>query len=759
MTPVYLIAACCGLLGMVMIIVHPRFLVRLFASVQRKRVSPIEETSRPAYAFDMGLDEKKHAMVEEPRVVSGGDLWKGWFLSRGRPGSTGRLDRGADPLACGGCDASTKAVRSPLAPPPHIRPLTSVLPASWIWSAAPFARFPHFMQTSANTSILLIIVVYLVFCIVAMTYKSDLSKKSKTKGTGEDFYRTGTVAMSQLPLVIALGVRGNIPGMMVGKAYDRLRILHKISGRVMFFTGAFHSIAYLRKWGKAGKLAKASASPVGVTGIVAFTAMCIIVVTSLPVVRRWSFTFFKMTHYLGIIMVLFGLGYHVEEAVPWVIVSAVIYAVSIIMGLCKTRIVTAEIQALGGTSTTLVSIPELTTGWRAGQHVRIRVMGLGALSTQCHPFTIASAPDTPGGMTLMVKAAGDWTSKLYEHASSGGDRVYNQDAEIGVWSRKARVIIEGPYGGLGNTLLPSFSSVVLVAGGSGITHSLALAEDLINRSPSGVVATRTIDLVWIVRVEQVARALMPRLNHLVARAKNWERRALDGRRHGADIALPTALRVHIFVTRVPKSSPLTLISPPRFLEKIDTNCIEKLTPTRENSDPYPFVESPTAMSHDSHEDDSDATHYGFGKGTGSSEETLTNAYASPTSKGSHDYHIRPELSGHNTLAERTKADWLARNPSTFTLSSLHQRQTDPTEPMSSVWAYRGRPDLKGSITTIVDETITRHGHTLTGPRGLFVTACGPQFMVSDARDACQAVTTWKRNSVNGVEFEDEFFGI
>lgn len=42
---------------------------------------------------------------------------------------------------------------------------------------------------------------------------------------------------------------------------------------------------------------------------------------------------------------------------------------------------------------TLVEIPKITSGWRAGQHVRIRIVSrtMGALRwAECHPFTIAS---------------------------------------------------------------------------------------------------------------------------------------------------------------------------------------------------------------------------------------------------------------------------------------------------------------------------------------------------------------------------------
>jgi hypothetical protein len=47
--------------------------------------------------------------------------------------------------------------------------------------------------------------------------------------------------MVQIPLVIALGVRGNIIGLCVGKGYERLKTFHKIVGRVCFLSSGLHT--------------------------------------------------------------------------------------------------------------------------------------------------------------------------------------------------------------------------------------------------------------------------------------------------------------------------------------------------------------------------------------------------------------------------------------------------------------------------------------------------------------------------------------
>jgi predicted ferric reductase len=734
----YLFNATLCLLAFAFLFSLSRFLVRLYSSIGRKQGAIGKSSSKSGltYAFTDGPNAVAKSQPQMgDRIVSGGDLWKGWFLQRGRLGSTGRRPEGEDPFSCDNCTAALPCGdRAHLAPPPHFNVGTSYLPFSWIWTSAPLARMPSFLYTTVELRLLVIVLVYSIFCIVALFYKCDFGPQPPANlmkyGPGRNFKRSGIIAVTQLPVVLALGVRGNIPGLVIGKSYDHLRIIHKVSGRICFAASAIHSIGYAVMWSQAGKLASNSATQLGTTGWLSFVAILVITITSLPYIRRIAYGVFKASHVLGIIFLIVGLAYHDDSTRPWMIATGVLYILSMVVQVSKTRIVEAELTALSGTTTTLITIPGITTGWRAGQHVRIRIFDLGLLGAECHPFTIASAPDMPGGMLLLVKAAGDWTSKVFEVASNGGREVFDAESADGFGKRKVRMMIEGPYGGPGNTLIPSFSSVVLVAGGSGITHSLSIAEDLINRSPSGVVAARTIDLIWSVRFEQTARGLMPRINRLVARAKSWEKQALEARAQGKPYAMPTALRVHLFVTRPPQNQALTLLA------------------TVKNKNEF---------------DNVDMSQYYDQGSYGSSVEGQREKqyYQTPSSPiESDDTRILPELSNVGTPAQRyAAADWMDKNASTTTLVALYRRQTKPNEPMSSIWAYRGRADLRSSVATIVDETRYRHGAAATEPMGMYVAACGPEYLVNDARDACQAVAGFKREQINGIEFDAEFFGL
>lgn len=383
-----------------------------------------------------------------------------------------------------------------------------------------------------------------------------------------------------------------------------------------------------------------------------------------------------------------------------------------IFTLTKTKIVRAELLALPSSASTVVTIPALRSGWRAGQHVRIRVPALGMrLGYEGHPFTISSAPDGEG-LILMCKNTGDWTNALHKLAQ-GPSRQPEHGLGIST-PTDVTMIVEGPHGGLGNTLLPSFSSVLLCAGGSGITHSLSLAHDLLTKASTGVVRARTVDLVWVIRTEDIARPLMPTLLDMVNDAKAFEINCLNDRKYGGNSPQPVALRVHIYVTRCPSSSPFAIenVCPPMataMVSGFDTIEINHLTYDQTRGpfgDENPF-------------DDDDET-----KGQGSAQYVSRKPSSAKSSGG---------FSG-------------------FTCQSARAM------PLSSIAAYPKRADFTDIVSSLVEETVSRHAMERTDASGVCVTACGPEPMVESVNIAVREINADRRRAVGGLDFEEECFG-
>ena len=130
--------------------------------------------------------------------------------------------------------------------------------------------------------------------------------------------------------------------------------------------------------------------------------------------------------------------------------SVGIYGFDHFFRIIKTRFATAKLTTLPELGIARLELPGVGSGWRAGQHVRLRIMSgeMGWIGwSVAHPFTIANASDseTGHGLVLLCKKAGSWTNRLYAAANRSGK--YGSEEGYGAQRiREMRVIVEGPYG-------------------------------------------------------------------------------------------------------------------------------------------------------------------------------------------------------------------------------------------------------------------------------------------------------------------------
>lgn len=94
--------------------------------------------------------------------------------------------------------------------------------------------------------------------------------------------------------------------------------------------------------------------------------------------------------------------------------------------------------------------------WSPGQHVFVRILGLGAHALTSHPFTVSSLHTRGAENTaeLVMRVHRGLTGALAQ-------RVAGKAA----WT--SRVVVDGPYGGL-HVPLKAYERVYLLAGGSGV---------------------------------------------------------------------------------------------------------------------------------------------------------------------------------------------------------------------------------------------------------------------------------------------------
>ena len=139
-----------------------------------------------------------------------------------------------------------------------------------------------------------------------------------------------------------------------------------------------------------------------------------------------------------------------------------------------------------------ITIPTQTK-WRPGQYVYLRMPGVSVFEN--HPFTIASlcSEDFQSqygegyrDMVIVFRPFGGFTR-----------RVLKAGVENGPW-HTYRAFIDGPYGGM-RRRMEAFDTVVLIAGGSGITALVSQLLDLIKRMRDGKAVTKNVEVIWALK--------------------------------------------------------------------------------------------------------------------------------------------------------------------------------------------------------------------------------------------------------------------
>ena len=95
------------------------------------------------------------------------------------------------------------------------------------------------------------------------------------------------------------------------------------------------------------------------------------------------------------------------------------------------------------------------------------------VSSEEHPFTIASSPTKSAGLEFIVRTTGDWTGQL--------KNLQPQD----------RVFIDGPFGLFSHLLLSEQKEIIMVAGGIGVTPMLSMLRYMADQNDQ-----RKITLIW-----------------------------------------------------------------------------------------------------------------------------------------------------------------------------------------------------------------------------------------------------------------------
>lgn len=263
------------------------------------------------------------------------------------------------------------------------------------------------------------------------------------------------------------------------------------------------------------------------------------------IVRHAGYEFFKYFHITLAIGAIVGVWYHCQlKGLSQITLLYGVVAIWATERFTRICIVMYRNVGKGGTTTLVEALPgnacrvtvELARPWsfKPGCHAYLYMPSIGFMTS--HPFSIAwtedeCQPDNEKGIvttqkssiSFVIRARTGFTAKLFAKAEA--------QPEGKLW---VKCYAEGPYGGL--HMMDSYGTVMMFAGGVGITHQVPHVRELVKGYAEGTVAARKIVLVWIIQSPEHLEWIRPWMTAILA---------MDKRRD--------CLRIMLFVSR-PRST-------------------------------------------------------------------------------------------------------------------------------------------------------------------------------------------------------------
>lgn len=371
-------------------------------------------------------------------------------------------------------------------------------------------RFIHIIWPSLAVTSLLIIM--LTFVTLYCFLPQPLFWQSIQYGSPPLAIRAGMIAIAMTPWIIASSMKANLISMLTGISHERLNVLHRWGGYLCLFLSLVHMIPFYITpvWEDNGMSVFNAIFPDGSgiiygTGIACFVPLCWLCVMSLPIIRSKFYELFLLLHVPASFVYVGLLFWHCKNYLTswqYLYATVAIWVLCYILRIFNLNwmnprrlswlIGDEAAVTLMSENAIKVTIPTQLK-WRPGQFVYLRMPGISIFEN--HPFTISSLcsedfPSEYGDLyrdcTLVFRPFGGFTRKVLDTAIEKGPfKTY-------------RAYLEGPYGGMQRELA-AFETVVLIAGGSGITAIVSQLLNLIKRMRDGKAVTKKIEVIWALK--------------------------------------------------------------------------------------------------------------------------------------------------------------------------------------------------------------------------------------------------------------------
>ena len=440
-----------------------------------------------------------------------------------------------------------------------------------------------------------ILVANVTLCVYGLPWSSPEAKILPTLCN-----RTGTIAIANLVPIIVLSSPKNPLIKWLNVSFDSMNIIHRGLARLAVVEAVVHmlcwSIATVEEsgWSAIGKAL--DHSTLIMTGFVAVLALIVIAIQSMSALRHAFYEVFHHLHVALIIVLLAFLYAHLDGYPQQMYLVGAIVTWGIMRFL---RLVSFLIYNIGrgGTKATIEVLPgdalrlSITTPRkvenRPGSHIYLTIPAAGLWTA--HPFSIAwndielpnlhrmdSSSSTssygekklPRPVEPELEACGKQTLSAVIRRRTGFTNSLYRKAEAAGAVEGAKVnmncYVEAGYG-LPQSMIYSCGTVMLFAGGIGITHQIPYVRYLVEGHAAGTVAAKKVVLVWVTQSPEHLEWIRPWMTRILAMEKRREvltiKLFITRPRSAKEVSSPSAT-VQMYVQDSPLFMRLLLINNP-----------------------------------------------------------------------------------------------------------------------------------------------------------------------------------------------------
>ncbi|WVQ84200.1 hypothetical protein IAT38_006351 [Cryptococcus sp. DSM 104549] len=382
--------------------------------------------------------------------------------------------------------------------------------------------YPHVAMIDLSLGIVLALISAFMGLFIWCFCKQPYYRPGVEWGSPPLGIRAGYIAQGMVPFVFAMGSRINPLAWVTRIETARWMIWHQYGARVLLFFSVIHTFVLLYapykqgglRWTtiywQMGNMPSEFFNDMGVmvNGTVALVALVWIVNSSFAKIRNWNYEFFIIQHVLSIFLFILALWPHVHVPIPdaqyYVYASVAVWGFSILVRVAWDLMAWSDMRSgvgewsvkfagrarleemnggkvLGQAGLTKLVV-DVHGSWVAGQHVWLKIPSINPF--QSHPFTIASPPPLATSnlgtspLTLLITTRSGLTTRIARRCRTNP-------------TRSVSVILQGPFGGMGERL-EGFDRVLVIAGGVGAAFGWGVASQVSRHGGN-------VKMVWSMR--------------------------------------------------------------------------------------------------------------------------------------------------------------------------------------------------------------------------------------------------------------------